>query len=69
MTSLILNIAMATTLKGFTYKYENVNFTIRAPDLKTAAKACFNKLTNGKYPGEERGLEIIDACANPKETK
>jgi hypothetical protein len=34
--------------------------------FKLAAKDCFQKLTNGKYPGEEKGLEIIDVCANPK---
>ena len=34
--------------------------------FKLAAKNCFQKLTNGKYPGEERGLDIIDICANPK---
>ncbi len=33
---------------------------------KLAAKECFKKLTAGKYPGEEKGLEIIDICANPK---
>ena len=34
--------------------------------FKLAAKECFNQLTGGKYPGEERGLDIIDICANPK---
>ncbi len=34
--------------------------------FKLAAKECFKKLTAGKYPGEERGLEIIDICANPR---
>ena len=34
--------------------------------FKLAAKDCFNQLTGGKYPGEERGLDIIDICANPK---
>lgn len=34
--------------------------------FKLAAKECFQKLTGGKYPGEERGLDIIDVCANPK---
>lgn len=33
---------------------------------KLAAKECFKKLTNNKYPGDEKGLEIIDICANPK---
>lgn len=33
---------------------------------KIAAKDCFQKLTNGVYPGESVGLEYIDICANPK---
>ena len=34
--------------------------------FKLAATECFRKLTGDKYPGEEKGLEIIDICANPK---
>lgn len=34
--------------------------------FKLAAKECFKQLTGDKYPGEERGLDIIDICANPK---
>lgn len=34
--------------------------------FKLAASECFKKLTGNKYPGEEKGLEIIDICANPK---
>lgn len=34
--------------------------------FKSAAKDCFKQMTQGKYPGEEKGLEIIDICANPK---
>lgn len=34
--------------------------------FKLAASECFKKLTGNKYPGEEKGLEIIDVCANPK---
>ena len=33
---------------------------------KSASKECFKILTDGKYPGEEKGLDIIDICANPK---
>jgi glycogen synthase len=33
---------------------------------KSAAKDCFKQMTQGKYPGEDRGLDIIDICANPK---
>ncbi len=34
--------------------------------FKLAAKECFKQLTGGIYPGAERGLDIIDICANPK---
>lgn len=33
---------------------------------KSASRDCFKRLTGGKYPGEEKGLDIIDICANPK---
>jgi hypothetical protein len=46
------------------YRYKT-GLVITAPDFKTAARLCFTILTNNKYPGEERGLEIIDTCANP----
>ena len=38
-------------------------------DYKSAAKKCFRQLTGGIYPGEEKGLDIIDICANIKEVK
>jgi hypothetical protein len=34
--------------------------------FKLAAKDCYQQMTHGKYPGEDKGLEIIDICANPK---
>ena len=34
--------------------------------FKSASRECFQQLTAGKYPGEEKGLDIIDICANPK---
>lgn len=47
-----------------TYKYKN-GLVVEAIDYKKASYKCFNILTNGKYPGEEVGLNIIDLCANP----
>ena len=61
--------------KSFSFQYKapkNKMFTIskqatsRDEAYKLAAKDCFQKLTGNKYPGEEKGLEIIDICANPK---
>ena len=34
--------------------------------FRLAASECYEVLTNGQYPGEEKGLVIIDICANPK---
>jgi hypothetical protein len=65
----------ANTHKSFSFKYKapkSKSFTIskqavsRDEAYKMAAKDCFQKLTGNKYPGEEKGLEIIDICANPK---
>lgn len=57
----------------FTYKPKSVKaftLTLQAESkqeaFKVASKACFQKLTNGVYPGDEAGLEYIDICANPK---
>lgn len=30
-----------------------------------AAKICFEHFTKGQYPGENKGMLIIDTCANP----
>lgn len=38
----------------------------KAEAFKMASKECFRRLTAGQYPGEEKGLEYIDICANPK---
>ncbi len=57
----------------FTYKpkaKDSFTLTLQAESkqeaFKVASKACFQKLTNGEYPGEEKGLDYIDICANPK---
>lgn len=61
--------------KSYTFEYKTSaksSFKIQKLALthdeafKLAAKECFNKLTGGKYPGEEKGLNYIDICANPK---
>lgn len=65
----------ATSQKSYTFKYKSLDkkpfaLKISAPNYETAfklsAKECFQKLTQGQYPGEEKGLDIIDICANPK---
>ncbi len=47
-----------------TYKYVN-GMTIEAKTFKIASRECFKILTRGVYPGEEKGLDYIDICANP----
>ena len=56
-------IFKSATSTSFEIKKQGSNKDIA---FKLAAKECFKKLTQGKYPGEERGLDIIDICANPK---
>lgn len=34
--------------------------------MKEAGRTCFKALTKGAYPGEEKGLDIIDVCSNPR---
>lgn len=65
--SLILFLVGCVSLlaNAETYKYSN-GLIVQAPNYKQAANICFKRLTNGVYPGEERGLDIIDICSNPK---
>lgn len=64
--------------RDYTFEYrgpEQLKVTVAAEDrcraYRKAAKMCYNILTGGTsdkrgpYPGEERGLEIIDICSNP----
>jgi hypothetical protein len=67
MIYLILSLAMASQTKTYIYKDLNNNtFQIKSGDFKSAAKQCFDKLTGGKYQGEEKSLDIIDHCVNPR---
>ena len=73
---LISTSAFASTLedapKTYSFAFKTIKEPIRAvastkdAAFKLAAKLCFKHLTGGKYPGEEKGLDIIDICANPK---
>lgn len=65
----------ANKAQNFSFQYkakQYKSFTIvrsassKEEAFRLAAKDCFKHLTNNKYPGEEKGLEIIDICANPK---
>ncbi len=58
--------------KAYHFQFKSINKAIvtqavnKDEAYKLAAKECFSQLTGGQYPGEEKGLEIIDICANPK---
>lgn len=67
-----LNAWATVPQKTYSFKFKTINNPIntvaasKEDAYKIAAKECFNKLTGGKYPGEEKGMDIIDICANPK---
>ena len=56
----------------FIYKFQNKilelaeKSTSKENAFRQASKKCFQYYTQGKYPGEEKGLDIIDSCSNPK---
>lgn len=71
----ILGSTVMAAPKAWTFTYkpkakDSFTLTLQADSkqeaFKVASKACFQKLTNGEYPGEEKGLDYIDICANPK---
>ena len=59
----------------FSYTFEGKTQTINLSSnsyeqaYSEFADLCFKKLTAGKKVSENRGLDIIDACANPKTKK
>ncbi len=67
--------ASLTSKKSWSFQYKDLSkkpFQIKKEAFsyeeayKSASHECFQQLTGGKYPGEEKGLDIIDICANPK---
>ncbi len=67
--------ASLTAKKSWSFKYKDLTqkpFQIKKEAssyeeaYKSASHECFQQLTDGHYPGEEKGLDIIDICANPK---
>ena len=64
------------SVKDFTfkYKYHNDTYEVRKPSssyeeaFASAATACFNHFKNadGTKLTEDKGLDIIDVCANPR---
>jgi hypothetical protein len=70
------NRTISSEPKGntFEYVYNKERFILKIDEenkeiaFKKAAKQCFQYFTKGVYPGEENGLDIIDACANPRKS-
>ncbi|MBC7742133.1 MAG: hypothetical protein H7061_08045 [Bdellovibrionaceae bacterium] len=77
-TTLILALLVTTQAwaavpaKSFNFTFKSIktpiqkSATTKEDAFKLAAKECYQQLTGGTYPGEEKGLDIIDICANPK---
>ena len=55
---------------GTNFKDQEFSLVVKADTweeaYKKASKECFNKLSGGSYPGEDRGMDIIDICVNPR---
>lgn len=62
--SVLAVLLIVNSGKAATFEYVD-GTKIESNDFRTAARLCFLKLTKGKYPGEQKGLEYIDICANP----
>lgn len=65
---LLLSISAKSATYEFKYKENTVvkvNATDKYQGFKMAAKICYRTLTKNVYPGEERGLDVIDICSNP----
>jgi hypothetical protein len=57
---------------GFKYKFSGQTYEFKQlagsyeEAFERVAVLCFNKLKNNQIVSEERGLDIIDVCANPR---
>lgn len=62
--------------KPYNFKFKMVKdtfeYTQKAPSyeeaFEKAAQACYRHFKNGERLTEDRGLDIIDVCANPRST-
>lgn len=63
----MFSISARAATYEFKYK-ENTKVKVNAGDkysaFKIASKICYKTLTKNVYPGEDRGLDVIDICAN-----
>lgn len=52
-------------MSGETFEYKK-DADSKEEAFEQAAKACYKHFKNGKKLSENKGLDIIDVCANPK---
>ena len=69
LSFILLTFTISASASTYQFKYkQNVTTTVDAASyedaFRVAAKICYMTLTKNAYPGEEKGLEIIDICAN-----
>lgn len=54
----------------FSFEKENYQYSMKANTYEQAyeraAQACFQHYKAGRRVSEDRGLDIIDVCANPR---
>lgn len=67
---ILLTFSISTHAATYEFKYKkNMTVTVEGSDnytaMRKAAMICYRTLTNNVYPGEDRGLDIIDVCSNP----
>lgn len=66
---ILLTFTISAHAATYQFKYkQSVTATVDAASyedaFRVAAKICYMTLTKNVYPGEEKGLEYIDICAN-----
>lgn len=67
-------VETAPVQKEYSFKYElhkkSFNPRVKAASYEdafhTAAQQCFDFYRDGKKVSEDKGLDIIDVCANPR---
>lgn len=67
-------VSTEPTMKVYSFKFnlkkEIFEYSQKAPSYEDAfhkaAQACYNHYKGGRRLSEERGLDIIDVCANPR---
>lgn len=69
---LVLKVQAGPDTQRYCYPDEpTLTVVVNAPTWEDgkpqAARSCYKALTNGKYPGNDKGLEIIDVCVNPRQ--